>query len=122
MYLGLIQLLRNQRQEALKEFAGDPESSARDFGIALVSHAIGKTAESDAALARVVDAVGKFWAYGVALIHAYRGERDQAFIWLERSRDARDGDLQFLYSDPLLTPLHTDPRWGALMKSMNLAN
>lgn len=122
MYLGFIQLLRNQREAALKEFAADPESSARDAGIALVSHAIGKKAESDAALSRVVDAVGNIWAYGVALIHAYRGERDQAFTWLERSRDARDGDLFFLYSDPLLLPLHNDPRWGELMKSMNLAN
>jgi adenylate cyclase len=122
MYLGFIQLQRNQPEAALKEFVADPESSARDAGIALVSHAIGKKAESDAALARVVDAEGNIWAYGVALIHAYRGERDQAFAWLEKSRDTRDGDLLFVLGDPLLKPLHDDPRWAALMKSMNLAN
>jgi len=98
------------------------DSYDRDYGDVLTLQDEIATAIGRATLARVVDAVGKFWAYGVAVVHAYRGERDQAFIWLERSRDARDGDLQFLYSDPLLTPLHTDPRWGALMKSMNLAN
>ena len=122
LYLGFIQLLRNQPEAALKEFALDPELASKDTGIALVSHAVGKQAESDLALARVVDAAGNIWAYGVAEIHAYRGERDQAFTWLQRSRDARDGDLQFLYFDPFFVPLHDDPRWSALLQSMNLKN
>ena len=119
-YLGLIELVQGQRKEALKEFAADPESSVRDTGLALVNHALGKKAESDAALARVVHEAGAFWPYGIAFIHAYRGERDQAFEWLEKAYAARDVDLMFLQADPLLMPLHTDPRWSALMKKMNL--
>ena len=72
------------------------------------------------AIARVVHEVGTFWPYGIALIHAYRGERDQAFDWLEKAHAGRDVDLMFLKADPLLMPLHNDPRWSALMKKMNL--
>ena len=122
MYLGFIHLLRNEREAALRDFLADPELAARDTGLALVSHANGKKVESDAALARVVDSAATFWAYGIAVIHAYRGERDQAFTWLQKARDARDGDLFYLLGDPLLKPLHDDPRWSALMKSMNLQN
>ena len=119
-YLGLIQLVQGQHKEALKEFAADPEISVRDTGLALVDHVLGRKAESDAALARVVHEVGTFWPYGIALIHAYRGERDQAFDWLEKAYAARDVDLMFLQADPLLMSLHNDPRWSALMKKMNL--
>jgi TolB-like protein/Flp pilus assembly protein TadD len=124
LILGLIQLLRGQREAAAKEFAAEPDSTGRDAGLAIVNYAFGRKAESDAALARVVDGTGngKIWAYGIAVIHAYRGEHDQAFEYLQKSRDERGGDLFFMLGDPLLKPLHDDPRWAALMKSMNLAN
>jgi TolB-like protein len=120
--LAYIHLVNSRWEAALKEFTADPESSSKDIGLALVDHALGKKKESDAALARVVEEVGSIWAYGIGCIHAYRGERDQAFEWLEKSRAARDGDLFFVRGEPLLAPLHDDPRWAALMKSMNLPN
>jgi TolB-like protein/Flp pilus assembly protein TadD len=120
--LAYIQLVHGRWEAALKEFTADPESSSKDIGLALVNHALGKKQESDAALARVVEEVGSIWAYGIGCIHAYRGERDQAFEWLEKSRAARDGDLFFVRGEPLLASLHDDPRWAALMKSMNLPN
>jgi len=119
--LGLIQLMRGQRDAALREFEADPEVSNRDVGIALVNHALGRKTESDAALARVVKGSGAIWPYGIALVHAYRGERDQAFDWLEKAYVIRDQDLANLLGDPYLAPLHDDPRWAALMKAMNLA-
>jgi len=120
--LGRIQLLDGQPEAALKEFAADSPSGIHDAGLALVSHALGRKAESDVALARLVDEAGKFWPYSVALVHAYRGERDQAFEWLEKARTTRDVDLFYVRKDPFLRPLHDDPRWAKLMKSMNLAN
>jgi TolB-like protein/Flp pilus assembly protein TadD len=119
--IGLMKVVQGRPEEALKEFAADPEVSVRDTGLALVNHALGKKAESDAALSRVVNEVGKYWPYGIALIHAYRGERDSAFDWLEKAHTDRDVDLVFVLSEPFLVPLHDDPRWSALMKSMNLA-
>jgi adenylate cyclase len=120
-FIGLIQLLGGHRDGALKEFLADAENSNRDCGIALVNHALGKKAESDAALARLADEAGTIWPYGVALVHAYRGERDKAFEWLEKAYAARDLDLlTFVLKDPLLTPLHDDPRYKELLRKMNL--
>jgi serine/threonine-protein kinase len=119
-YIGLMQLTRGQPKEALKEFLADPDIAARDGGTALVSQALGKRAESDAALARVISERGKTWPFNVARIHAYRGEKDQAFDWLEKAYVARDVELDFVLRDPYLVPLHDDPRWSALMKKMNL--
>jgi TolB-like protein/Flp pilus assembly protein TadD len=120
--LGLIQLSRGQREAALKEFEADPEVSNRDVGIALVNHALGRQTESDAALARVVKGSGGLWPYGVALVYAYRGERDQAFGWLGKAYTNRDQDLANAFGDPFLASLHDDPRWEALMKAMNLTS
>ena len=82
--IGVMQIVQGGRDEALiKEFAADSGVSGKDFGLALVNHALGRKTESDAALTRVVNETGKYWPYGLAVIHAYRGERDQA---LTRSR------------------------------------
>jgi TolB-like protein/Flp pilus assembly protein TadD len=124
LILGSIQLLRGQLEAASKDFAAESDSGSRDAGLALVSHAFGRKAASDAALAHLVDSTnnGNIWPYGVAWVYAYRGEHDQAFEWLEKSRDARGGGNLFMLGDPFLKPLHDDPRWSALMKSMNLQN
>jgi TolB-like protein/Flp pilus assembly protein TadD len=119
--IGAIRLLQGRREEALREFEAEIGIPGRDAGLALVNHALGRKAESDAALARLVNESGRFWPYGVARVHAYRGEHDQAFEWLEQAYTARDEELPFGLRDPYLVPLHGDVRWSALIKKMNLA-
>ena len=118
---GLIELAQGRTKEALTEFLADPDVAARDGGTALVSHAFGKKGESDAALTRVIKERGKAWPFNIARIHAYRGEKDQVFDWLEKAYVASDVELEFVLDDPYLAPLHKDPRWSVLMKKMNLA-
>jgi hypothetical protein len=52
----------------------------------------------------------------VAIVHAYRGERDQAFAWLERAVDERDLLVghKLLY-EPKLDALRGDPRYKACL-------
>ena len=59
-------------------------------------------------------------AYQIAEVHAWRGEADLAFEWLERARAQRDGGLSLVKVDPLLRNLSGDPRYTALLKKMNL--
>ena len=49
--------------------------------------------EADAALARLIERFAGTAAYQIAAIYAYRGEKDQAFEWLERARRQGDGGL-----------------------------
>jgi serine/threonine-protein kinase len=57
--------------------------------------------------------------YGVAIIHAGLGEKDQAFEWLERAYEVRDQGLLFLKVGPDLDPLRSDPRFQDLLRRMN---
>jgi hypothetical protein len=91
-------------------------------GLALAHHALGQRADSDAALAELMklDPVGI--AYQLAEVHAYRGEIDSAFEWLERSAETHDSGLTNARVDPLLRNLHADPRWGAFLSRNSLAD
>nr|NIP17390.1 transposase [Xanthomonadales bacterium]NIX12180.1 hypothetical protein [Xanthomonadales bacterium] len=59
-------------------------------------------------------------AYQVAEIYAYRGDVEEAFRWLNIAFDQHDGGLQEIKGNPLLRPLHQDPRWPQFMTMMNL--
>jgi adenylate cyclase len=50
----------------------------------------------------------------VAYNYAVRGDKDEAFKWLNRAFDNHDPHLQFLNEDPLFRTLHSDPRFAAL--------
>jgi eukaryotic-like serine/threonine-protein kinase len=57
--------------------------------------------------------------YGVAMIHAGLGEKDQAFEWLEKAYEMRDQGLSFLKVGPELDPLRLDARFQDLLRRMN---
>jgi hypothetical protein len=60
-------------------------------------------------------------AYQIALEHAYGGEIDEAFAWLDRAYEARDSGLAwFLRTDPMLANIKGDPRYVALLRKMKL--
>lgn len=70
----------------------------------------------------VIDGHQHYAAYQIAQVYAFREEVDTAFEWLERAYDQRDPALAtLLKSDVLLTNLHGDPRWTALLEKMGLA-
>ncbi len=54
-----------------------------------------------------------------AEIHAQLGEKDQAFEWLEKAYEERQGWLIWLKSQPHLDPLRDDPRFQDLLRRMN---
>ena len=48
------------------------------------------------------------------------GNKDQAFLWLEKSIEARASGIPNLKVDPAFDVLHSDPRFAALLRRMNL--
>jgi TolB-like protein len=90
------------------------------FGTALAEHSLGHVAESQRALDVLTRERADTWAYQIAEAHAWRGERDQAFEWLERSYRQQDAGLTRLAIDPLLKSLHGDRRFKAMLRRMNL--
>ena len=47
------------------------------------------------------------------------GEKDEAFVWLEKAYEERSSWMAFLKCDPLLDPLRPDPRFKDLLRRMN---
>jgi len=124
--LGTIGLLDHRPAEALAAFqriGGDKLAplGLRLTGIAMAEHSLGHAGESRQALDEAIARVALVDAYQIAEACAWRGERDQAFAWLERAYRQRDGGLTYLKIDPLLASLHGNPRYKALLKKINLS-
>jgi TolB-like protein/Flp pilus assembly protein TadD len=120
--IGWVLMARGELDAALKELLPEISKNAKDSGLAAAYHMMGRTAESNAALARLMHGYDD-WPTGVALAHAARGERDQAMEWLEKAYVVRDPDL-LLWGPghPFFASLHDDPRYQALMLKLNLRN
>jgi len=79
--------------------------------LAMAHHDLGRAAESQRALdALIAKAPAEMVAYDVASVYAWRGDRDRAFDWLERSLAHRETELSEVPWDPLLRKLRDDPR------------
>jgi adenylate cyclase len=59
-------------------------------------------------------------AYQIAQAHAFRGEADLAFKWLERAYDQRDGGVSDIKSDRAMRKLVGDPRYKAFLRKLKL--
>jgi hypothetical protein len=51
--------------------------------------------------------------------YAGLGRMDEAFEWLERAYDERDGSLAFIKTDPAYDGLRSDPRFQDLLRRIN---
>ena len=59
--------------------------------------------------------------YYIALIHAGLGEEDEAFTYLEKAFEMRDGSLPLLKVDQRVDRLRGDPRFADLLWRVGLA-
>lgn len=120
-YLGEVYLTQGKPEIALTEIQQETEKVFKDFGIALVYHALGRRKEAEEALIYFTANYKNDWAYQVAEIHAFRGEKNKAFEWLEKAYKNKEVTwLVYFKGDPLLKNLESDPRHTAFLKKLNL--
>jgi TolB-like protein/Tfp pilus assembly protein PilF/predicted Ser/Thr protein kinase len=60
-------------------------------------------------------------ANALVALHARLGDNDEAIEWIQKSIDQRDPFILFLKMYPACDGLHSDPRYPALLRQMNLA-
>src|SRR5215471_18512701 len=119
----LLDLLEGHPAKALEAAGKLPDGPFRLLSIAIAQHDLGRPRESAAALAALVAKVPSDEpdvAYWVAAVHAWRGERDRAFEWLETAYKRRELRLRLVRVEPYFRSLRGDPRLLALLKKMNL--
>ena len=104
-------LLKGDAQGALAEIEQETSEIWKMIGLPMAYHALGRKADSDAALAALIAKYEKDAPYNIAYVYAYRGEADKAFAWLDKAveygdpRPRRDRDGK---------PVRQDPRRPAL--------
>jgi hypothetical protein len=59
--------------------------------------------------------------YGLAYIHVALGEKDEAFVLLNKAHEERSSDVIDLKVDPQLDPLRSDPRFAELLRRMGFS-
>ncbi len=117
-----ICLWQGRLDEALEAAKREIHDIFRLLMLANVYYAQGRHAESDAALEELIETVPNTAAFQIAEAFAYRGDRDQAFTWLERAYAQRDAGLRLLRPSLSLRGLHGDPRWLPLLEKVGLAD
>ena len=112
-------ILEHEPQRALEFISVIHDEDLRLFITAIARDTLGQADAADAALKQLEARHRNEFA--IAEIYAHRGDRDRAFEWLRRAREAHS-DVRELKFSPLLDVLRSDPRYPALLAEWKLAD
>jgi adenylate cyclase len=115
-----VMLAKGDASSALVEAEIESDDKNKQIGRALALFALGRTSEADAVLSGLESKFADQSAFSIAKVHAFRGEIDQSFAWLDRAFRQRDSDLRALKSEPMFRRLKTDLRYGMLLRRLKL--
>jgi TolB-like protein/cytochrome c-type biogenesis protein CcmH/NrfG len=119
--LGEALMFSGDLDGALAEMQREPHDTMRRLGLALVYAALGRREESQ----RLLEDVGREhpdFASPVAAGFARLGKSDEAFEWLDRALQERDGGVLEVRTGPLFQPLRADPRWKPFLRRVGLSD
>ncbi len=118
--LGNVLLLGGHPDAALTEFSKETLDSARLGGLAMAYFALGRKAESDAALAQMTKRPTDH-PFFIAQAYALRGDPNGALKWLDLAYAQKDsGMLPLIKGDAMFKKIEGDLRYKAFFKKMNL--
>ncbi len=114
--MGQCYLEKRMWPEAIAEFRWSMETSDARMALPFLAYALARGGQRDEALQILDDLLAgrrfSHGAFGIAVVYAGLGERDQAFVWLQRSID--ESSWRVYIMDPVFDELHRDPRWAQL--------
>ena len=104
---------------------GNELSNRTNAALAQLGHVYGRLGRKEEAAAVIGDLEQMFSnkradGKDLAVVYAGLGEKDKAFEWLDKAYDNHSFQLTTLNIEPLLQPLHDDPRWKDLKKRIGL--
>jgi hypothetical protein len=120
MHLARVELLDGRLDQALAEARETHDRGWQLVSTAMVQYSLHHPQESQQALDELIKTGAADQAYQIAEIYAWRGEKDKAFMWLDRDYAQHDGGLIGVKTDKLLGSLRADARYAAFLRKMNL--
>jgi len=127
-WLGMALIANGKYDEAIRAMQPvDPDAPFGWMSVIVVGQAYaaqGKRteAEQQIALLRELSKTRYVRTYYLASIYAALGDKDKAFIELEKSLADHDCYLGRIVVDPLMASLREDPRFKSVLKRMNLSD
>ncbi len=118
--LGKTYLFRGDAEQALLEIKKNPENVFRNAGLVMAYSTLGLEAEAEEALKRLVSEYGTQNPIWIAEAYSWRGQKDEAFEWLEKAFMQGEFGLSYMLGNNVYYSLTGDPRWVGLLKKMNL--
>ena len=119
--LGAALLLKGDAQGALGEIEQETSEVWKMIGLPMAYHALGRKADSDAALAALIAKHEKDRSYTIACVYALRGEPDKAFEWLDKAVEYGDPGLGDIVTENLFDKIHADRRWLPFLRKVGKA-
>ncbi len=119
--LGNALLMKGDAEGALAEIEQETREVWKMTGLPMAYYALGRKADSDAALAREIEQDQNDGPYNIAYVYAFRGEADKAFEWLDKAVEYSDGGLGGIVTESLFDNIHADPRWLPFLRRIGKA-
>jgi TolB-like protein/lipoprotein NlpI len=114
-------LLKGDAKGALAEIEQERSENWKMIGLPMAYHALGRKADSDAALAALIAKWEKESPFNIACDYAFRGDADQAFAWLDKTVEYGDPGLSEIVPENLFDKIHADPRWLPFLRKIGKA-
>ena len=89
------------------------------FFLTMAYQALGKRAEADNELSKLMAIDGNSAAYNYAEIYAQRAEIEQGLQWLKKAEELHEPTLTIMRSDWMVDPLRDRPEFKAIEARMN---
>jgi adenylate cyclase len=119
--LGVALLLKGDAKGALAEIEQETSEIYKMIGLPMAYHALGRKADSDAALAALTAKYEKDAPCNIASVYAFRGEADKAFAWLDKAVEYGDPGISEIVTDNLFDKIHANPRWLPFLRKVGKA-
>src|SRR5206468_2101716 len=119
--LGNALMLKGDAQGALAQIEQESSELWKMLSLPMAYHALGRKADSDAALAAVIAKYEKDGPYNIAYAYAFRGEADKAFEWLDKAIEYGDVGIGQIVTENLFDKIHADPRWLPFLRKVGKA-
>jgi TolB-like protein/Tfp pilus assembly protein PilF len=111
---------RGEFERALDVIEDEPADGHRYTALALIHERLGDRERSTYWLQQAI-AAGRTWTWEITEVHAYRGELDEAFKWINRAIERRDRGLRHvLCCSPYIDSMREDPRFEDVLIRLGL--
>lgn len=119
-FMGQLQLTMGNPEKALIYIEKDADPFWTLYRKCMITYYEGKTEESNDLLKQLVADWGEVAWPNIADVYAFRGEKDEAFKWLDLAYKNKDSSLFETLNYPSMKNLWGDPRWNKFINKLGL--